>query len=113
MAGTLVRGSRGRLALERPLALGRTAWFSGLPSLSFRRVGSATLEARQPEVVVAKSRRGSYQPPIPRPTQVGGSRSECAVPSPRGADPVPLAQVRFRPAGRAPAVRSDAGSAGR
>src|SRR5438128_4444581 len=74
---------------------------------------SSTLEARLPGVVVAKSRRGSYQPLIPRPTQVGGGGRKRAVPSMRGADPIPLAQVRGRRADRAPADRGDARSAGR
>src|SRR6059058_5785994 len=74
---------------------------------------SSTLEARQPGVIVAKSRRGSYQPLIPRPTQVGGGGRERAVPSTREPDPIPLAHVRSRPADRAPADRRDARSAGR
>src|SRR6266550_8658512 len=75
--------------------------------------GSSTLEARKPEVIVAKSRRGSYQPLIPRPTQVGGGKREPAVPSRREPDPIPLAHVRGRPADRASADRRDARSAGR
>src|SRR2546421_3840619 len=74
---------------------------------------SSTLETRQPGVIVAKSRRGSYQALIPRPTQVGGGGRERAVPSTREPDPIPLAHVRGRPADRAPADRRDARSAGR
>src|SRR5205823_10116274 len=74
---------------------------------------SSTLEARQPEVIVAKSRRDSYQPLIPRPTQVGGGERERAVPSTREPDPIPLAHVRRRRVDRAPADRRDARSAGR
>src|SRR3954451_21880225 len=72
-----------------------------------------TLEARQPGVIVAKSRRDSYQPLIPRPTQVGGGGRKCAVPSTREPDPIPLAHVRRRRADRASADRRDARSAGR
>src|SRR5437764_14550859 len=79
----------------------------------FGRVGSSTLRARSPRVIVTKSRRGSYQPLILRPTQVGGGGRARGVPSPREADAIPLPQVRLRPAGRAPARRSDARSAGR
>src|SRR5439155_863503 len=75
--------------------------------------GSSTLGARSPGVIVAKSGGGSYQPPIPCPTQVGGGRREGAVLSPRGADPVPLAHLRGRPPDRAPAARRDARGAGR
>src|SRR5205823_7386536 len=74
---------------------------------------SSTLEARQPEVIVAKSRRDSYQPLIPRPTQVGGGGRARAVPSTREPDSIPLAHVRGRRADRAPAGRRDARSAGR
>src|SRR2546429_744825 len=74
---------------------------------------SSTLEARQPGVIVAKSRSGSYQPPIRRPTQVGGGGRDPGVPSTREPDPIPLAHVRGRPADRAPADRRDARSAGR
>src|SRR2546423_2891080 len=74
---------------------------------------SSTLEARQPGVIVAKSRLGSYQPLIPRPTQVGGGGRARGVPSTREPDPIPLAHVRVRPADRAPAGRGDARSAGR
>src|SRR5438067_524226 len=79
----------------------------------FVKSGSSTLEARQPKVIVAKSRSGSYQPLIARPTQVGGGERDPAVPSTRGPDPIALAQVRVRPADRAPADRGDARSAGR
>src|SRR6266516_615709 len=79
----------------------------------FGRVGSSTLRARSPRVIVAKSRRGSYQPPIPRPTQVGGVGRARAVPSPREADATPSAQVRVRRPRGAPADRSDARSTGR
>src|SRR2546429_8753604 len=74
---------------------------------------SSTLEARQPGVIVAKSRRDSYQPPIPCPTQGGGGEGEPGVPSTREPDPIPLAHVRRRRADRAPADRRDARSAGR
>src|SRR5438105_14132725 len=74
---------------------------------------SSTLEARQPGVIVAKSRRGSYQPLIPRPTQVGGGGRKRAVPSTREPDPIPLAHVRGRRVDRAPADRRDARGAGR
>src|SRR5438105_10438277 len=74
---------------------------------------SSTLEARQPAVIVAKSRRESYQPLIPRPTQVGGGGRKRAVPSTREPDPIPLAYVRRRLADRAPADCRDARSAGR
>src|SRR5947208_13938916 len=74
---------------------------------------SSTLEARQPGVIVAKSRRDSYQPLIPRPTQVGGGGRVRAVPSTREPDPIPLAHVRLRRADRAPAHRRDARSTGR
>src|SRR5439155_17520742 len=73
----------------------------------------STLEARSPEVIVAKSRRGSYQPLIPPPTQVGGGGQARGVPSMREANPKPLAHVRLRRADRAPADRRDARSAGR
>src|SRR6266498_378348 len=74
---------------------------------------SSTLEARQPGVIVARSRRCSYQPPIPCPTQVGGGEGEPGVPSTREPDPIPLAHVRRRRADRAPVDLGDARSAGR
>src|SRR5438094_340379 len=72
---------------------------------------SSTLEARQPGVIVAKSRRGSYQPLIPRPTQVGGGGQASGVPSKHEPDPRPLAHVRGRRADRAPIDLRDARSA--
>src|SRR6266540_5303471 len=75
--------------------------------------GSSRLGARSPEVIVAKSRCGSYQPPNPCPTQVGGGGRAPAVPSLRGADPIPLAHLRGRRDDRAAAGRGDARSAGR
>src|SRR3954465_13517708 len=74
---------------------------------------SSTLEARQLGVIVAKSRRDSYQPLIPNSTQVGGGGRKRAVPSARGPDPIPLAHVRRPRSDRAPADRRDDRSARR
>src|SRR5439155_25789409 len=65
---------------------------------------SSTLEARQPGVIVAKSRRDSYRPLISRATQVGGGVLKRAVPSTGGRDAISLAHVRRLRAVRAPAV---------